>query len=530
MRNEAIHLVTPTRAAIFTSTPKENVEKFLTYVDKRVDFHLAKVKKSVKRLRSIPGIQDNPDLAARLASQEALQAELMATRSKTLVTSQTSHLEAPSGLSERLAKKYGLREVREYEIPEPRGPLPVHGALHPDRDYQVRAHDLLLRAAAYGPAGVELATGGGKTTVIRNLVRTLGLGTTIMAPSQSIARQIFDELCRVFGAKYVGLYGDGKKDFKKLITVGIDDSLTRIKPGSPAWVKLSKNPVFIADESHLCPSDTLAAVCYGLAANAPYRFFFSGTQMRNDGLDLVLEGIVGRIVMRKNVRELVDEGYLARPNFRVVRVRSNSNVRSADANVMTRAHLYYNPNVCRAAAKLANNFVELMRRPTVILVKEVGQFAKLAPYLKGRVGFAHGPLNPENVEQVPEEHRDSEPGELVAKFNAGELDVLVGTSCIATGTDIQVAEAGIYLVGGTSEIAIRQGVGRETRGGPRSKVVNPWTGKQKLDFVHVDFDVVDPLLSPEELENFAPHRHALKRIEVYADIFSAPEIVNMVQI
>src|SRR5579872_6186503 len=95
-----------------------------------------------------------------------------------------------------------------------------------------------------------------------------------------------------FGQANVGLYGDGRKDVGKLLTVGIDDSLTRIEPGSSAWEFFRNTKVFAADESHLCPAASLMKVCTGLAALAPYRFFFSGTQMRTDGLDLVLEGII----------------------------------------------------------------------------------------------------------------------------------------------------------------------------------------------------------------------------------------------
>jgi hypothetical protein len=69
-----------------------------------------------------------------------------------------------------------------------------------------------------------------------------------------------------------------------------------MKPGTPAWEKLSKAQVFIADESHMTPAKTLQEVCFGLLKHAPYRFFFSATQMRGDGLGLLLEGIVGKIV------------------------------------------------------------------------------------------------------------------------------------------------------------------------------------------------------------------------------------------
>lgn len=528
MNKNHLHLTSPTRVAVTTDLPREVLEDACSYTDKRLDFQLKQVQNSVKRLRRSSSLDEREKLY--LSAQEALQKSLEKDRLKTLLEGEAPNLSVPAGLARRLVEKFNFSYSWNTNLPEPAGPLKLFSKTHPPRNYQRLAIDELLLATRLhgGPCGIELATGGGKTTVIREILGILGLGATVMAPSKSIAYQIFDVLIAAFGPSKVGFYGDGKKDYKKLITVGIDDSLTRVKPGSPAWSKLSKNPVFIADESHLCPSETLAAVCYGLAKDAQYRYFFSATQMRNDGLDLVLEGIIGRIVMRKDVKELVLEGYLARPHFRMVRVITTNSYSGPDANEMTRKHLYYNKHVNAAAGKLARMFVEQMRRPTVILVQELEQFSKLAPHLTGlRVGFAHGPLTAETKLLVPESQRDTQPEKAVAQFNAGELDVLVGTSCIATGTDIQVAEAEIYLMGGKSEIKVRQGVGRGTRGGVKSTVINPWTGKQKLDFVYVDFDVVDPLLSVDEQKRFPLHRHAEARAAVYSDIFSVPEVVDM---
>jgi superfamily II DNA or RNA helicase len=522
-----LRVVSPVEAELYTDVSQETIVKSLTYTDKRVDFELRSVNHALDMLRKF-GNQSNSK-AARISALEARQATLLSDRTKTLATIQNGLIRVPSGLCERLAKQFGFTIKVAHRIPD--FPVPLHAkrGTHQAREYQVLAHDLLLSSTRqYGmPAGVELATGGGKTTVIRDLVRTLGrLGVLIMAPSRSIAAQIFSELSTTFGSNLVGRFGDGKKEHNRLIVVGIDDSLTRVKPDSPAWKSLSAKQVFISDESHLCPSETLSQVCFGLAAGAPYRYFFSGTQLRNDGLDLVLEGIIGRVVLRKNVRELVHEGYLARPTFRMVRVRTDSVLSTTDANVMTRKHLYYNKNVHEAVGKLCNMFVHQMQRPVVVLVEEIEQFTCLNQHLSGcTVAFAHSTLR--EGAQVPEPYASQKPEDAVAAFNAGKVQVLIGTSCIATGTDIKVAEAGIYLMGGKSEIKIRQGVGRETRGGVNSTVTNPWTGKQKLDFVHVDFDVVNTMLPESEQDSFLLHKHAKARAKIYKEIYEAPEMVDM---
>lgn len=483
------------------------LEKALTYTDKKVEFEIARLKKSE---RFLIGKIGEEEFRSRM---EFLKLQ----RKKSLLFDDNGAAYTYSGLAERVAAAAKEQVQVEYHRPSfsviPWAKKPIHQ----DRPYQVEAHDRLIEAMPNGPCGVELATGAGKSTIIRNVLKTIALPAVIMAPSTSIAGQLYDDLTSAFGKKYVGLYGDGKKEYKKQFVVGIDDSLTRVRPGSEIWKVLSSKPVFIADESHLCPASTLAKVCFELMAGSPYRLFFSATQMRNDGLDLVLDAITGQIVMRKDVRELVAEGYLARPVFKMVECQSNSSF-DGDPVVMTRKHLYYNRVVNEIAADLANKFVSEMKRPVVILVEEVEQFTRLLPHLKHKAKFAHAPLSKDNKDLVPEEYHKDKPTDLVDAFNRGEIPILVGTSCIATGTDIRVAEAGIYLMGGKSEIKVKQGLGRMTRGGTQGSVTNPWTGQRKLDAIWVDFCV-------SNVETMV--RHARARSMIYAQVHDAPKVIDM---
>ncbi len=510
---------------------EKTLRKALTYTDEAVAFELTKTKKSIKRFEAAwmkPKLleswgQEKYDNV--LAELHAKVGVLTAERKKCLLFKDERGFWTYSGLGYRLAAAGNCQLTVGYKLPAasiiPYENLPKWE----DRYYQVEAHDALLANAHSGPVGIELPTGAGKSTIIRNVLKTLALDAVIMAPSVSIAGQLYDDLVHHFGKRYVGMYGDGKKDFKKKFVVGIDDSLGKVERGTEAWKALSSKPVFFADESHLTPAKSLQRVCFGLMKDAPYRFFCSATQMRNDGLDLVLDGITGRIVYTKTARELIDEGFLAKPVFKVVKVKSFAGIKSDDPNRMTRAHLYYNPIVARVAADLANRFVTDMKRPTVILVEELEQFAELLPHFKHLVRFCHGPLDKAKKKLVPEEYQSKNNKAIIEQFNRGQIPILVGTSCIATGTDIQVAEAGIYLMGGKSEIKLKQGVGRETRGGFNGKVFNPWTGAQKLDCIHVDFKVIDPAQKDGD-GPWAPERHAEMREAIYADIYEAAKTID----
>jgi|SRR5579859_489800 len=516
-----IVLESPTKARLlgFDKDSKE-LTSYLSYTDKKIEFEASRTADTVKKWEGKSAYYFKQSMgdavyAERLQGFKAKLAELKAASKCVALFEDEQGLWTYSGLADGMAAKFKCPVEIGYKLPGSKALPYTKGK--PPRPYQTEAIEALLINSSKGPCAISLPTGAGKSLVIQELVKETGLRTLIMVPSVSIARQLYEGLIEVFTARYVGLYGDGKKEFRKQIVVGIDDSLAKVGPDHVAYEYLSAVDTFIVDESHLVASNTLSKVALELCAKASYRFFVSATQMRNDGLDIVLEGITGPVVYTKTLRELVDEGYLAKPVFKMVVVPSCTTLDTKDAGAMSRAHLFYNPHVYEKAAEIANNFVEHMKKPVVILIEELEQFKKLQKHLRGKFSFAHGPLTKETKKLVPAEFHNTNSKDLVAQFNKGEIEILVGTSCIATGTDILVAEAGIYLMGGKSEIKIKQGLGRGTRGGPKGTVYNPWTGKQKLTYIHVDFDVEDGL---------TVHRHAEARYKLYTETYAEPAKVR----
>jgi superfamily II DNA or RNA helicase len=462
------------------------VESALSYKDKKAVFALKRFKNSAWLRQNI--------IESR--GEEAYLEELRKLKEQQNGSCLLSGDETYSGLGPRLQSILGCQLINEVEYPD-RELIPwdnqPKNAL---RDYQREAVEKLL-AARHG--AVELATGLGKSTIILYLVKALGLPTVVMAPSRSIANQLYADFRYALGGKRVGFFGDGKKDCSKLVTIAIAASLVRVDPGSQHWEAFQKKQVFIADESHLTPAATLQQVCFGLLANAPYRLFFSATQMRNDGLDVVLEGITGPVTMRMSTREGIDGGFLAKPHFRVVPVESEDDYRSQDIMRLHRHHFVNNRRLAKAAATLANMTVDRLKTPCLILIDELPQFSHILPHLRHKVALAHAADGKKAKEDIPAGYQSSDVDALVKDFNAGNLPILVGTSCVSTGTDFTKVGHVIYMVGGGSEIALRQAIGRGTR-----------KPEGKSSFIFTDFDVVDV---PEL------HRQADARRMVYADIW-----------
>jgi superfamily II DNA or RNA helicase len=485
---------TPTTVRLEEHLATSALQRFLSYTDKSAEFTYRKARKSQY-------------LAIRMGeSYGDYLMELKSQINKSLLFEDEKGLFTYSGLGGYLANHLHDTLVDTVPVPES-GSIPwFNTPKHTPYPFQVIAWDKLA-SARHG--AVEIGTGLGKSFIIELLVKHYGLKTVIMCPSKSIANQLYHGLSRDFGIRYVGKFFDGKKESKKLFVVAVDKSLSLVKEGSDHWKNLSAAKVFIADESHLCPASTLAKICFGLMKESPLRFFFSGTQMRNDGADLLLEGITGPVVFQMTVREGVDQGYLAKPLFTMVGMESPVNFSSDDPNELTRAHLYYNPKVNQVAGMLANKSYK-ESGPVLILVEEVEQLSHLLPFLREEVAFAHGGLTKDNRDKVPEKYWQSDPTKLVEAFNDGEIPILVGTSCISTGTDILTNKTTIYLQGGKSEIQIRQGpVGRSTR---------LHTPSGKTECMIYDFDITSvPTL----------HRHAEARTAIYTDVYDPPEYIEL---
>jgi superfamily II DNA or RNA helicase len=487
-------LETPTKLRLMGYEGRiPQLKMHLTYTDRKVGYEINRLSHSFCFLQ--------------LHGPEALQAELNrleALRKVCLLQTDDQGLWTYSGLAPKLAHAFNDQVVRSYTLPEALGyKLPWDKV--PDkkvRYYQQDTHDQFVTTHH---AGCEIGTGLGKSFIIELLLKTYGLKALVMVPFKNVAEQLRRELSFHFGAKYVGFFGDGKKETGKLITVGIGASLTKMVPGSKQYEELSRAHVFIADESHMTPAETLCKVCFGLMSNAEYRFFFSGTQVRNDGLDLLLEAITGDIVYRMTVREGVDQGFLAKPIFRMLRVNSDSDYSSKDALAMNQKHLLYNPKVLSLIGQITDRSVLVEKRPVLILVDELEQFTRLLPFLHVEARFAHGGVDKNSKDVLPEEYHKSNPSLLVDQFNAGEYPVLVGTSCISTGTDIKAVKTMIYDRGGKSEIEVKQGVGRVTR-----------LAEGKTDCVVFDFDIKNVDLI---------HRHSDVRRGFYDEIY--PNLFEM---
>lgn len=344
------------------------------------------------------------------------------------------------------------------------------------RYYQADALKVMLETKH---AALSICTGGGKSLIILNLAKEIGLKTTIFCPSTSIANQLYIDLSRAFGKKNVGLFGDGSKEFNKLFTVAIAKSLINIKKGTPAYEALSASKVAIVDESHMVATETQKAIMLGLLKDAPYRFFLSATQFRSDGSDLLLEGITGPVVYDYPIQQAIEEGFLAKPTFYILETEYGSKISYSDPLKILNEGVYKNRKLHEAAAKIANKYLKLGKK-VMVMIDRVDQFKLLVNHFDRKPGFAYGNLTKAQKKVIPEYYHKMKTEEVVEDFNNGVIDLMVGTTAISMGTDTRPVDVLINLQGGRSEVKFMQLLGRATRKVP---------GKES--FIFIDFDVID---------------------------------------
>ena len=490
-----IQLKTPTiiRLQDLTQSEVDQLNVALTYENKPVYFELQRLKNN-PRMKYVLGKNYIPRIA-----------ELEAKALVNLLKSDQEGYFTYAGLLTRIRQMYP-KAVFEDLVVYPEQEL-IPWAKPPSetlRYYQKESVEVLLNN---NRGAIELATGLGKSLIIRQLTKEHGLPTIIMAPTQSIFTQLYETLKTAFGAKYVGRFGDGKKE-PKLFTVCIADSLATLtvetEGGTPDFIKECK--VFICDESHLCPAETLAKVCLELLGHVPHRYFVSGTQVRNDGADLMLEAIIGDVLYTKSVKEGVEEHFLAKPNFRMIKVGSDSTYYGKDVLKMGREVFLKNESIAEIVAKVVERSVA-QNQPVLVFVDELEQVTLLEKYLKTPFGFAFS-SNPKKIKFGKNVIID-EPTELVKSFNNLELPVLIGTSCINTGTDFKPVSVLVNWQSGTSVIKFPQTVGRGTR------LVDGKTEFWYFDFLVSRTDDYDPI-----------NRHCKERSKMYQEIYPSVKVID----
>lgn len=479
-----IEIQSPTKALLkgFNSKDIEDIKKLLTFKNKSSEFLLKRHYFNKNWRRHDPNGWSN-----RLE-------ELKANVSYSLLESSGENFYIKPGYIPYLKQNYSFNIHNTIRYPDFK-PLPwKKKPEYEPYEYQKIAVQRLMDVRH---GCVSLPTGSGKTMCLLLLAQQMGIPTVIVTPSESIFNELLKEFTERLGDKYVGGYGDGKKNINKRITIAIGKSLTMLKPGSKAYEFFAQKQAMLIDESHTFAAEQLEKVCHGVLSEVPYRMFVSATQTRGDGTKELLQSIIGENVLEKTIKECIDEGYLCPLKFTILKTFSKSGKETPDALECKREHFLYNENIADLVARIANASWTSKNQSTLILVEELKQIKMIIDRLNVPYTYVHS-ASAKKAAEFDLDVADST--ERVLAFNRGDAKVLIGTKAISTGTNIYPTHNTINWMGGNSEIVTKQGpMGRSTRKLEISKFKD-FHAPKPYSMVY-DFDVSNNVILKKQLEN-----------------------------
>lgn len=288
---------------------------------------------------------------------------------------------------------------------------------------------------------INFATGMGKTLTALHLLKKLKRKSLIIVPSESIAKQFYSELSEAFGENRVGYYGGGKKKIKD-ITVGIAASVIR----NVDEFKKAELGVIIFDEVHHIAATTFYDIAVGLGDTGRI-YGLTATDYRSDGKDILINAGCGDIIIRRDIKWGIDNGFLAKPKFIVQEIETLGTDFAKDKLKNYKAHVLNDDTMKNQIKDDMKRYMD-EGKSVLCLVGEVAHGEELSKQLG--IPFAQG--------------KDKQSQKYVDDLNAGRIKGLVGTGGkISEGTDTKNVDVLILASFMVSKGPVIQSIGRALR-------------------------------------------------------------------
>jgi superfamily II DNA or RNA helicase len=251
----------------------------------------------------------------------------------------------------------------------------------------------------------------------------------------------------------VGILGDSEKDLGPDVLVATIQSLmSRIEAGDQLVIDWLKDcAVWVCDECHGAASDSYRNLSKALPS-CHLRFGVTATWLREDGCELVMEGVLGNVLYEYTYDQAFKDKFLT-----PIRVWMR-NIHYPMARRLPRKPIYtgyYSANIvennCRnlQIAMDASTLIDAGMFPLLVLVTRKEHGKKLADLLG--CSFVNGDDTTKKVDKILED------------FMAGKFPVLVASNILNVGVNLKELRAAINAAGGDSRIDALQKPGRGLR-------------------------------------------------------------------
>jgi superfamily II DNA or RNA helicase len=315
------------------------------------------------------------------------------------------------------------------------------------------------------------ATSSGKSLTTAMITAKLGLPTTVWVIGKDLLVQfhklfsdLFDEpigfigdgVCNVERINIASIWSAGRALGLKGKEIFLDDDVgdEKYEPtDQEKIIKLVKETkIHHFDEAHISASKTIRTIYKN--SNPSKLYAWSGTPWRNDGADLLIEGIFGQTLHEVKASDLIRRGIVSKPFIKFVYVKGNAHFTDTYTKVYSENVVnndYRNNIIVEETKKLVDKGYQ-----TLVLFKQIKHGKILRDLFEGKgieVEFLTGKDSAEKREEVK--------NNLLNK----KANICLASQIYDIGISIETLSGLVLASGGSSSSRCLQRVGRIIRGG-----------------------------------------------------------------
>lgn len=367
----------------------------------------------------------------------------------------TGLVEAVKGSLTASDTEYDVEDLRVEPTPSEAG-FDLHGITfdHP-YEYQLDTCEKMIEAKQ---GIVKAATGSGKTEIACAVTQYLGLPTLFMVPTRELMYQSQKRFMKRLGLteQEIGIVGDGHWEPGSLVTVATIPTLESRLDTVACQDLLKSIDVLFLDECHKVGSDTYYTV--STLCPAYYRFGLSATPLdRTDGANIMLIAATGEMITDIPLKYLVDLGVCAKADIIFDKITEPVLKKNVRYNTAYKNGVSENPQLLGKVIEWTEVLVD-SGLSVLILCEEIqhGKLIDDALWTEASKMIPHQFIHGTEDMDVRKA--------AIESFDKRNLPVLIASSILDEGVDVQTIDALILAGSRKSKIKTLQRLGRGLRG------------------------------------------------------------------
>lgn len=282
---------------------------------------------------------------------------------------------------------------------------------------------------------VVLPTGSGKTVIFAALIHRRQKRALVLAGSIDLLRQTREKIHMFYKNASVGLVDQTHKEFTADTVIASIQSAS-VKENLDQLIAQNFE-LIIVDEAHHASAksyvDTLEALsCFAL--DGPLLVGFTATPFRSDSKGL--KKIFDTVVFERNIRDMVEEGYLCRPEGIRIATDINFNDIATQNGDFTLASLQKVLNTPEMRQVVVHKYKEIaLGKKTICFCVSVEHAKMLADLFC---------INGVNAQFISGEYGEQERVAVLKEFKDGKIDVLTNCNLLTINQLLRNVSRAIY--------------------------------------------------------------------------------------